>query len=123
MARFLSDEWFEAVNRAEVPVEGELVIEQRVSGTPGGDIAYRVEVGGGRLHLRRGSSDEPAPDVVITMAYDTAVALASGTMTAHDAILRGAIRVSGNAATLSPLASAGGGWAAALTAVRATTSF
>ena len=120
MARFLSTEWFDEVNRLAPPVPDvlDVTIEQHVMGGPEGDVAYQVTAGGGRLSVRRSDTAETAvtektsnADVVLLLDYATAEALARGRLTTHDAVLGGRIRLRGGisqleraAATLAALA-------------------
>ena len=107
MARFLSTEWFDEVNRLAPPVPDVLsvVIEQHVTGGPEGDVAYQVKADGGRLTVGRSdaasSADADADaDVVLVLDYATAEALARGRLTTHDAFLGGRIRLRGGIAQL-----------------------
>lgn len=106
MARYLSDEWFDEVNRAAAGSERlatdtagiELVIQQVVTDGPEGEIRYRVRVHDGHVQMARG--DDPAADVTFTEDWNTARAVASGDMNAPTAFMTGRIRASGNVAVL-----------------------
>ena len=106
MARYLSDEWFDEVNRAaaasdrlKVDTAGiELTIQQVVTGAPDGDVRYAVKVRDGAVAVAQG--DDPEADVTITEDWDTAVSVASGELAAATAFMTGRIRVSGNVAVL-----------------------
>jgi alkyl sulfatase BDS1-like metallo-beta-lactamase superfamily hydrolase len=127
VARFLSDEWFDEVNAAAVPVDPSVrfCLEQRVRGGTEGEVRYRVVVSDGRLQLRRTGTTEtcPAPDAVITMDRTTAVALATGTMTAHTAFLAGAVRLSGNLQSVVGSAAALGALSEALRRLAERTTY
>lgn len=106
MARYLSSEWFDEVNRAaaddpriSVDTAGvHLTIQQVVSDGPDGEIRYAVKVRDGAVTVSPG--DDPEADVVISEDWDTAVAVANGAMPAAQAFMTGRIRVSGNVAVL-----------------------
>lgn len=106
MARYLSQEWFDEVNRAAadnavlaVDTAGvDLTIQQVVTGAPEGDIRYAVLIRNGAVELRPG--DDAGADVTITEDWDTATAVASGSMSAPTAFMTGRIRVGGNVGVL-----------------------
>ena len=106
MARFLSTEWFDEVNRLAPPVPDVLkvVTEQHVTGGPEGDAAYQVKADGGRLTVGRSDAADTAStadaDVVLVLDYATAEALARGRLTTHDAFLGGRIRLRGGISQL-----------------------
>ena len=106
MARYLSQEWFDEVNRAaadsdriKVDTAGiALTIQQVVTGAPDGDAHYAVKVRDGAVTVTPG--DDPEADVTITEDWDTAVSVANGELPAAAAFMTGRIRVSGNVAVL-----------------------
>lgn len=106
MARYLSSEWFDEVNRAAadndriaVDTAGiNLTIQQVVTDAPDGDVHYAVKVHDGAVTVLPG--DDPEADVTITEDWDTAVSVANGSMPAAQAFMTGRIRVSGNVAVL-----------------------
>lgn len=106
MARYLSDEWFDEVNRAaarsdrlQTDTAGiDLTIQQVVTDGPDGDIRFVVRVRDGEVSVDRG--DDPGADVTITEDWDTATAVASGDMAAPTAFMTGRIRVGGNVGVL-----------------------
>lgn len=106
MARYLSQVWFDEVNRAAadnadlaVDTAGvDLTIQQVVTGAPEGDIRYAVLIRNGEVELRPG--DDAGADVTITEDWDTAKAVASGSMSAPTAFMTGRIRVGGNVGVL-----------------------
>ena len=106
MARYLSSEWFDEVNRAAadqsdlaVDTAGvTLTIQQVVTDAPEGDIRYAVRIRNGTVELRPGDSADA--DVTITEDWDTATAVASGQMSAPTAFMTGRIRVGGNVGML-----------------------
>ena len=124
MARFLTTDWFDRVNRSSMAVADvtDLVIEQRVSGTPDGDIVYWVEVVNGVLRVGRDAPSSGAT-VVISTDYKTAVALATGARRAHDAFLQGRIKAAGDVTALRGLTAVVTGMSNALAAVRDDTTY
>jgi putative sterol carrier protein len=106
VARYLSDEWFDEVNRAAagsdrlaVDTAGvDLTIQQVVTGGPDGDVRYAVRVRNGTVEMSKG--DDPGADVTITEDWDTATAVASGSLSAPTAFMTGRIRVGGNVGVL-----------------------
>lgn len=106
VARYLSQEWFDEVNRAaagsdRIPVDAagvNLVIQQVVTDGPDGEVRYAVKVQDGAVSVVPG--DDAEADVVITEDWDTAVSVANGELPAAAAFMTGRIRVSGNVAVL-----------------------
>jgi putative sterol carrier protein len=129
VARFLTPAWFDEINAADVLVESpaDLVIEQHITGGPAGNVRYQVTSTSGRLHAERLSepmSGKGRPsDVLLRMDYETAVALATGALTAHDAFLAGRVRVSGDPVRIQQAAGTMPVVTGALTAVREHTTY
>ncbi|MDQ1437195.1 MAG: hypothetical protein QOK43_824 [Acidimicrobiaceae bacterium] len=106
MARYLSPEWFDEVNRATADDERirtdtagvVLTIQQVVTDGPEGEIRYAVRVRRGEVQVVVG--DDPEADVTITEDWGTAVAVASGELPAPAAFMTGRIRVGGNVGVL-----------------------
>lgn len=96
MARFLSEEWFaEVEGQQDGPGDvGELVVEQVVTGTPDGEVRYRVSAGPGGARVERVSAAGEA-DLTFTTDYATASAIAEGKMSAEAALVQGLVRVAG----------------------------
>jgi len=99
---FLGDDWLEEMTAAagadaapENRARPSLVVQQVVSGAPGGERAYVIEVGR-PLRFRPGRADEC--DVWLTEDYETAVALAQGSLSAGDAFMQGRMRIGGDLA-------------------------
>jgi hypothetical protein len=136
MARFLSEAWFdelsvgaerlagpqgtaghagasEQVSRGErVAAESRapgLVVEVIASGAPEGEVRYQLVMDLAHVELRAG--------------YATLAGIASGELSAIDALSGGLARVSGNIAALSVNQSGIGGLDLLPPAVRATTTF
>ena len=67
---------------------------QVVTGTPHGDVTYHLQVGDGSLSFDAG---EASPEHVrFTESWETAVAVATGTVNAQEAFIKGAVKFSGN---------------------------
>jgi hypothetical protein len=109
MARFLSEEWFKAVDRTAgaaaagaAAAAADLVLEHVVTGTPEGDIRYEVHVGPSGGWVQPGSTTPgPAPRVTIASDYATAVAVASGHLSTQAALLAGRFCIGGSVAALA----------------------
>ena len=150
MARFLSEAWFdelsvgaerlagpqgtaghagasEQVSRGErVAAESRapgLVVEVIASGAPEGEVRYQLvmDLDGPRLVSRR--EDFRRAHVELRAGYATLAGIASGELSAIDALSGGLARVSGNIAALSVNQSGIGGLDLLRPAVRATTTF
>jgi putative sterol carrier protein len=99
-AAFLSPGWIEELDAAArasssfTAFDVELVVEQRVSGTPDGEVRYHVVLGGDRARVQAGSA--AAPDVVITTDYETARAIHEGRQNAQRAAGAGRLEVHGD---------------------------
>lgn len=106
MARYLSQEWFDEVNRAAADSDRiktdtagvNLTIQQVVTGAPDGDIRYAVRVRRGTVTVVPG--DDAEADVTITEDWDTATAVAKGELPTPAAFMSGKIRVGGNVGVL-----------------------
>jgi hypothetical protein len=107
--RYLSPEWMAAAGRA---VAGDdrlraalagvaLVVEQRVTGGPDGEVVWHVAIGPDGVALRPGpaGADRPA-DLRLTTDYATAAAVAAGTVGAQRAFVEGRLRVGGDLSLL-----------------------
>lgn len=103
MARFLSPEWFGELS-GRGPDGGssppDLVVEIVVSGTPDGEVRYQVMVCSARARvLPPGTAFWPA-QVELHSDYATMAGIASGRLSAQDALSAGRARVSGDTAAL-----------------------
>ncbi len=149
MARFLSDAWFDelsvgaerlagqhdnagqagtgrSTSAEQVAADGpaaELVVEVIASGAPEGEVRYQIvmELDGPRLVSRR--VDFRPANVELRAGYATLAGIASGELSAIDALSAGLARVSGNIAALSANQSGIGELDLLPPAVRATTTF
>lgn len=102
MIRYLSLEWIDALS-AEVATDqrlGELGATHRIGVTqvvtdgPEGDVVYHLQVGDAAVAF--GAGPAHPEDVRMEQSWDTAVAVATGEMTAQDAFISGHIRFSGD---------------------------
>ena len=149
MARFLSDAWFDELSVGAARPAGqdddagqagtepattaervagavpahELVVEVIASGAPEGEVRYQIvmELDGPRLVSRR--EDFRPTHVELRAGYATLAGIASGELSAIDALSAGLARVSGNIAALSADEPGIGGLDLLPPAVRATTTF
>lgn len=102
MAAYLSAEWFTDLQArldqsgpwAAAGPDANLTIQQRVTGTPEGDVAYTVVVAGGRVAVRPGEA--AAADVSITQDHETALSIRASELTSVNAFMSGRIRATGN---------------------------
>lgn len=102
MARFLSAAWFEDVADATGPAPAkpvDLVLQQVVTGTPEGEVTYRVLVSDDEAVIQPGG--DGTADVTLTSDYSTAAAIAEGQLSAQSALRQGRIRVGGDLSRLT----------------------
>ncbi len=115
MACFLSPEWFDELGTSELPVgqagpaagptgSADLVVGVAVASVPrapGGEVRYQVAVKGRRAVVRRGPDAGRTAHVVLNADYETMADIASGRLSALDAMASGQARITGNTAALS----------------------
>jgi hypothetical protein len=95
---FLSSEWLRALDRAlrATPLpdaDGSFVLEQVVVDVPGaGEVRYAVVLDDTGAHIE----DSVEPDVRLTTDYEMAVAIASGSGNAQQALALGRLRIGGD---------------------------
>jgi putative sterol carrier protein len=103
MAKFLSEEWGNAVREAlngndnvKNAAKGvQLTIQQVVTGVPdSGEAKYWSQFSDGSIN--GGTGEAPNPDVTITQDYDTAAALNRGELNPQAAFMQGKLKVTGN---------------------------
>lgn len=102
MAAYLSADWFADLQArldaagpwTQADSDANLTIQQRVTGTPAGDVAYSVVVAEGRIAVQPGEA--AAADVSITQDHETAEAIRAGELTSVNAFMSGRIRATGN---------------------------
>ena len=131
MARFLSGDWFEEVDRqvmpGPAPAPGRpavanlpVAIEVVVTGGPEGEVRYQVVVEGAGARVRWRREDLVEPGVRFTADFATLSGIAQGWMSAVEALANGNARVAGDTALLARIP----GFAELLSpALRAGTTF
>jgi putative sterol carrier protein len=102
MARYLSLDWIDDL-RHEVAGNTQLAtaaagrllgVTQVVTGGPEGDVVYHLQVDGGEVVFGAGPADPE--HVRFVQDWDTAVAVATGTMNAQEAFIKGRVRFTGD---------------------------
>jgi hypothetical protein len=100
--RYLSLDWLDAMS-VEVASSDELraaaagraiSVTQVVTGGPDGDVTYHLAVGGGEARFGPGAAAEE--HVRFVEDWGTAVAVATGTLSAQEAFIRGRIKLIGD---------------------------
>ncbi len=100
--RYLSLEWIEALSATvadsaamqSVAADHPVGVTQVVSGGPEGDVIYHVQVADGIAGF--GAGPAWPEDVRFEQDWDTAVAVATGTLNAQEAFIGGRIRLFGD---------------------------
>ena len=106
MVDFLSDEWLAAMNGAisdhagvaAATADTSLVIQNMITGTPSGTVAYYIELDHGMSNVRAG--EHPSADVTFTTDLTTAQAINRGDESAQTAFMAGRLRLGGDARVL-----------------------
>lgn len=101
MLRYLSSEWFDALNQAassSAPLAHAtaglaLTIQHEVAGGPHGDVTFHVTMDHGTVTFRPGPAADP--DVVFHHDYATAAAIGRGESSAQVAFMVGKLRLTG----------------------------
>ncbi len=113
VACFLSPEWFDELGTCELQVGSvapaptgspDLVVGVVVAGPPqlpDGEVRYQVAVTGHRGVVRHGPDAGRRAQVVLHADYGTMAGIASGRLSAIDAMSSGQARITGNTAALS----------------------
>ncbi len=102
MVAFLSDAFLAEAGRIlgalDPAGDADVSIQYVVSGAPDGKVGVVVTVSTGRV-----TSVEPGkiadPDITVSLAYDEALAILSGEITADASFMRGAVKVEGDHAS------------------------
>jgi putative sterol carrier protein len=100
--RYLSLAWIDAVDQAvasnepiqELVPAHEIGVTQVVTDGPEGDVTYHLQVGGGAIAFAAGPADPE--HVRMEQSWDTAVAVATGSLNAQEAFVSGQIRLHGD---------------------------
>lgn len=106
MLAFLSPDWLAALDAAAqadpalaAATHGvTLVVEQRISDTPTGDVCFHVTFDDGRVTVTPGRATTTS--VSFSQDYATARAIADGSESAQRAFMTGKLRVGGDLRTL-----------------------
>lgn len=137
MARFLSAEWFAQLEHGagDVPAAllgGQaheavppscLVVEIAVADGPEGELRYELVVEGEMAMARAGGTTRQQPRVRLVSDYATVSGIASGRLSASDALAAGRAKLSGDTAALFALAGGLAGLDLLPPALRAATTF
>lgn len=102
MVKYLSLDWLDALTKAveadtslrEVAAGRSVGFTQVVSDGPEGTVTYHLQVADGDVAFGAGSADPE--DVRFEQSWETAVAIANGTIDVQNAFIRGQIRLYGN---------------------------
>ena len=125
MARFLSADWVTdlATAAGDVRVEDsvDVTVQQVVVDGPGDPVRWALRVTDGRVLVVAGGV--PDPDVTVTTALPTAVALARGEVAVTDAFMGGRLRIAGDLRALLRAGVVLGALDAAFAAVRDQTTW
>lgn len=100
--RYLSLDWIDeltaavaaSAEMAELSDEHRLGVTQVVTGGPEGTVVYHLQVGGGSASFGPGAADPE--DVRMQQSWETAVAVATGTLNAQEAFISGRIAINGD---------------------------
>jgi hypothetical protein len=104
--RYLSLDWIDAVRDAvsesdslrELADSHDIGVTQVVTDGPEGTVLYHLQVGDGAASFAAGPA--PREHVRLEQSWDTAVGVATSTVGAHDALLKGLVRISGDTVRL-----------------------
>lgn len=102
VVRYLSLDWIDAVRAAvasthsirELAETHDIGVTQVVTGGPEGDVTYHLQVGEGSVHF--GAGEAPREDVRLSQSWDTAVGVATSTLPAQEALVRGLVKITGD---------------------------
>lgn len=125
MARFLTAEWIEALDAAArmaaVPAGVSLVIQQVVTGEPGGEVRYHLVLADGHVRVRSGQAE--TADVTLVQSREVAAALSRGELNAQQALEAGRLKLRGDIGQLARHGKALTGVEDVFAAVRAATTY
>jgi len=127
--RYLSLDWIAELTRvvaadddlSELATPHEIGVTQVVSDGPEGDVTYHLQVGDGVASF--GAGVATPEHVRMEQDWDTAVAVATGTLNAQEAFVNGHIRLFGDQQRLLDAQPVFGALDAVFTAVRARTEY
>ena len=127
--RYLSLDWIEAME-AQVASSDSLRaladshsigVTQVVTDCPEGEVTYHLQVGEGSVHF--GAGPAPREDVRLAQTWDTAVGVATSTLSAQEALVRGLVKITGDPTRLIDAAPVFAALDHAFEAVRASTVY
>lgn len=127
--RYLSLDWIDAMQAHVASSESLAVlasthsigVTQVVTDGPEGSVLYHLQVGNGVAHFASGPAHEE--DVRMEQTWETAVGVATGSMPAQEAFIKGHIRISGDTQRLMDAVPVFAALDAAFAAVRAQTTY
>jgi hypothetical protein len=127
--RYLSLDWIDAIRGAVAANESlqrlapdhEIGFTQVVTDGPEGDVTYHLQVADGTIDFAAGPADPE--HVRMEESWDTAVAVASGTLNAQEAFVRGQILLRGDQQRLLDSQPLFGALDAVFSTVRADTRY
>jgi len=127
--RYLSLAWIDAVARTVADSEPiqqlaqahDIGVTQVVTDGPEGDVTYHLQVGEGAVDFAAGPADPE--HVRMEESWDTAVAVATGTLNAQEAFVSGQIRMRGDQQRLLDSQRLFGALDAVFSAVREETEY
>jgi hypothetical protein len=104
--RYLSLDWIDAVRTAvsesdslrELAGTHDIGVTQVVTDGPEGTVLYHLQVGDDAVSFAAGPA--PREHVRLEQSWDTAVGVATSTVAAQDALLKGLVRISGDTVRL-----------------------
>jgi hypothetical protein len=104
--RYLSPEWMDAARRALADDDThrpalagvKVTVEQTVEDGPDGPVTWHITIADGHMALAPGPADHA--DLRITTGWETAAAVAAGTLAAQRAFVEGRLRLGGDLALL-----------------------
>jgi len=129
IVRYLSLDWIDAVatnvatneHLDKLADQHEIGFTQVVSDGPEGDVTYHLQVGDGRIDFAAGPADPE--HVRMEQTWETAVAVATGSLNAQEAFVNGHIRLYGDQQRLLDAQPVFGALDSVFSAVREQTSY
>lgn len=102
VVRYLSLDWIDAVRAAvastpsirDLAETHDIGVTQVVTDAPEGEITYHLQVGEGSVHF--GAGVAPREDVRLEQDFETAVGVATSTLSAQEALVRGLVKITGD---------------------------
>lgn len=106
MFRYLSLDWIDAVREAvsasesmrDLAATHDIGVTQVVTGGPEGTVLYHLQVGDESVSFAAGPA--PREHVRLEQSWETAVGVATSTVAAQDALLKGLVKITGDTVRL-----------------------